>query len=77
MLGAAALGADQLVDRFKTDAVTTDVRLRLWRDALHVLAAHPLGIGRGAFDRVYPIYRTVKIPLAVRFAFVENEPCSS
>jgi tetratricopeptide (TPR) repeat protein len=74
VLGAAALGADQLVDRFKTDAVSTDVRLRLWRDALHVLAAHPLGIGRGAFDRVYPIYRTLKLPLAVRFAFVENEP---
>jgi hypothetical protein len=72
--GAAALGADQLVARFKTDSVTTDVRLRLWRDALHVLAAHPLGIGRGAFDRVYPVYRTLTLPLAVRFAFVENEP---
>ena len=54
VLGAAALGADQLVERFKTDAVTTDVRLQLWRDALRVFAAHPLGIGRGAFDRVYP-----------------------
>jgi tetratricopeptide (TPR) repeat protein len=74
VFGAAALGADQLVARFKTDSVASDVRLRLWRDAFHVLAAHPLGIGRGAFDRVYPIYRTLILPIAVRFAFVENEP---
>jgi tetratricopeptide (TPR) repeat protein len=74
VLGAAALGADQLVERFKTDAVSGDTRLRLWRDSLRVLAAHPFGIGRGAFDRIFPIYRTFKIPLAVRFAFVESEP---
>ncbi len=74
MLGAGALGADQLIDRFKTDAVSTDVRLRLWRDGLRVFAAHPLGIGRGAFERVFPIYRTLKMPFPLRFAFVENQP---
>lgn len=74
VLGTAALGAGQLIDRFQSSAVTSDVRFRVWRDSLRVLAAHPFGIGRGAFDRVYPIYRTVRAPFALRFAFVENEP---
>jgi tetratricopeptide (TPR) repeat protein len=73
-LGAAALGAGQLIDRFQSSAVTSDVRFRVWRDSLRVLATHPFGIGRGAFDRVYPIYRTVRAPFSLRFAFVENEP---
>ncbi len=62
VLGAAALGAGQLIDRFKTDAVSTDIRLQLWRQGLHVFAAHPFGIGRGAFDRVFPIYRSIRMP---------------
>lgn len=74
VLGAAALGAGQLIDRFKTDAVSTDIRLQLWRQGLHVFAAHPFGIGRGAFDRVFPIYRSIRMPAPLRFAFVENEP---
>ena len=69
-----SLGADQLIERFKTDAVSTDVRLRLWRDGLRVLAAHPMGIGRGAFSRVFPIYRSLKMPFPIRFAFLENQP---
>lgn len=74
LLGAAALGAGQLVGRFKTDAVSTDVRLKLWRQGLSVFAAHPFGIGRGAFDRVFPIYRSFTLPFSIRFAFVENQP---
>lgn len=74
VLGAGALGAGQLVDRFKTDAVSTDIRLQLWRQGLHVFAAHPFGIGRGAFDRVFPIYRSIRVAFPLRFAFVENEP---
>jgi tetratricopeptide (TPR) repeat protein len=74
VLGAAALGAGQLVDRFHANAVTSDVRFRVWRDSLRVLAAHPFGIGRGAFDRVFPVYETITTPFALRFAFVENEP---
>jgi Tfp pilus assembly protein PilF len=70
----AALGANQLIDRFKADAVTTDIRLRLWRDAWRVVVAHPFGIGRGAFDRVFPIYKTLQTPFPLRFAFVECEP---
>ena len=71
---AGALGAAQIIERFHPTTIQSDVRLQLWRDSLRVLAAHPLGIGRGAFDRVYPIYRTLQVPLAVRFSFVENEP---
>jgi tetratricopeptide (TPR) repeat protein len=74
VFGAAVLGASQLVDRFKTDTVGTDVRFHLWRDSLRVFVAHPFGIGRGAFDRVFPIYREFRMPFAVRFAFVENQP---
>jgi tetratricopeptide (TPR) repeat protein/O-antigen ligase len=74
VIAAAALGANQLVERFKADAVTTDVRLRLWRDAFHVFVTHPFGIGRGAFDRVFPIYRSFQMPFPLRFAFVECEP---
>jgi len=72
--GALAVGAGQLIERFRNDEVTTDVRLRVWRDSLRVFQAHPFGIGRGAFDRVYPVYRTVRMPFPLRFAFVECEP---
>lgn len=74
VLAAGALGSSQLIDRFRTSTVSGDTRFQLWRDSLHVAEAHPLGIGRGAFDRVYPVYRTLRTELTVRFAFVENEP---
>jgi tetratricopeptide (TPR) repeat protein len=74
VLGAGALGAGRLVDRFQSSSVGTDLRFRLWKDGLRVLSAHPLGIGRGAFERVFPIYRTLKLPSPIRFTFLENEP---
>jgi tetratricopeptide (TPR) repeat protein len=74
VLAAGALGAGQLVDRFRAGAMTTDLRLQLWREAAPILAAHPMGIGRGAFDHVFPLYRSFKTAFPVRFAFVENEP---
>ena len=74
VLAAVALGAGELIDRFQAANLGRDLRLHLWRDSLRVFTAHPLGIGRGAFDRVFPIYRTVKSDLPVRFAFVENQP---
>jgi tetratricopeptide (TPR) repeat protein len=73
-VGILALGADQLVTRLRADGVSTDIRFQVWRDGLRVLGAHPAGIGRGAFDRIFPIYRTVKMPFPIRFAFLENEP---
>jgi tetratricopeptide (TPR) repeat protein len=74
VLGATALGADQLAERFQSGSIAGDVRFKLWRDSLHVLAAHPFGVGRGAFERVYPIYRTVRTSFPLRFSFVENQP---
>jgi tetratricopeptide (TPR) repeat protein len=74
LIGAGALGAHQLVERFRTSSIGGDIRFQLWRDGLGVLSAHPMGIGRGAFERVFPIYRTVKTPYALRFSFLENEP---
>jgi tetratricopeptide (TPR) repeat protein len=73
-LTAGALGAGALVDRFRASSVSEDVRFQIWRDSLAVLKAHPMGIGRGAFERVYPIYRTVKNWFPVTFAYVENHP---
>ncbi len=73
-LAAAAFGANDLISRFQTDRVDEDLRLRVWKDSLQVIRAHPFGIGRGAFDRVFPIYRTIKTNFPVRFAFVENMP---
>ena len=72
---AVALGAGAgLVDRLKTSSFTDDARVHLWKDALRILAAHPAGIGRGAFDHVYPIYRTVQTWSPITFAFLENHP---
>jgi tetratricopeptide (TPR) repeat protein len=76
LVGAIALvlGAGALVERFHRDSIMADVRVRLWADGWKVLKAHPLGIGRGAFDRVFPIYRTLVIPFPIRFTFIENHP---
>jgi tetratricopeptide (TPR) repeat protein len=74
VLAAFAFGSSEVLDRFRAEALGENARLHLWRDSWRVVQAHPLGIGRGAFDRVYPIYRTLKTAMTVRFAFVENEP---
>jgi hypothetical protein len=72
---AAVLGAGGLVERFKTGSLVEDVRLRLWRDGLHVLSMHPAGIGRGAFNHLYPVYRTVtNQAFAITYAYLENHP---
>jgi tetratricopeptide (TPR) repeat protein len=72
---AAALGAGGLVDRLRTSTLGDDTRFHLWRDAFRVLAAHPAGIGRGAFNHVYPVYRTVgATAFPITYAFLENHP---
>jgi len=78
LLGAVAVaaigfGSAQVLDRFRSEAFGSNLRLALWRDSWQVIHAHPLGIGRGAFDHVYPVYRTLKTPISMRFTFVENE----
>jgi tetratricopeptide (TPR) repeat protein len=74
VLTAGALGAGRLVERLQQTGINTDVRLALWKDSLRVLQAHPLGIGRGAFGEVYPIYRTLLVLFPLRFSFAENQP---
>ncbi|HVZ71744.1 MAG TPA: O-antigen ligase family protein [Polyangia bacterium] len=69
-----AIGAGGLLERLQNDSIAADVRFRLWRDAWAVLKDHPLGIGRGAFDRVFPIYRTLLVKFPIRFSFVESHP---
>lgn len=71
---ALSLGASALLDRLTQGNVLGDIRFALWRDSLRLLSAHPFGVGAGAFDRVYPIYRTMSTGHAVRFSHVENQP---
>jgi tetratricopeptide (TPR) repeat protein len=66
-----ALGGEQIVGEFVGGNTT---KLEVWKNALAVLRAHPLGIGLGAFSRVFPVYQT--LPPTVRFEFVENQPLS-
>jgi tetratricopeptide (TPR) repeat protein len=74
VVAALSLGGEQLIERFKASNIGGDIRFALWRDGLGVLSAHPMGIGRGAFDRVFPVYRTLRTPFPLRFAFLENQP---
>ena len=73
VVSAVGFGSAQVLDRFRSEALASNLRLQLWRDSFRVVGAHPLGIGRGAFDRVYPVYRTLKTTIPTRFTFVENE----
>jgi tetratricopeptide (TPR) repeat protein len=69
---AVALGAMPIIDEIaKTRIGTPGEKTAIWGDSLRVLWAHPWGIGRGAFDRVYPAYRTLATP--VQQTFIENE----
>jgi thioredoxin-like negative regulator of GroEL len=71
---ALAFGATAVIGRFTKESPFADARFALWRDALRVFAVHPLGIGGGAFDRVYPVYRTAMTMHPVRFTHAENQP---
>jgi tetratricopeptide (TPR) repeat protein/O-antigen ligase len=71
---AIGLGADQVLTRVRDTQLSQELRFTLWKDSLRVLMAHPFGIGRGAFERVFPVYRTVVGTVDVRFSFVESEP---
>ncbi|MCG5053733.1 MAG: O-antigen ligase family protein [Myxococcales bacterium] len=70
---AVALGALPILDELaRTRIAQPGEKTDVWIDALKVLWAHPAGIGRGAFDRVYPAYRSLSSP--VQQNFVENQP---
>jgi len=70
---AVALGATPLWDELAhTNLQGSTEKVQLWRDAWAVVKAHPWGIGRGAFEAVYPATKTLAVP--VRFQFAENLP---
>jgi tetratricopeptide (TPR) repeat protein len=70
---AVALGATPVWDELvQTDLGGRAEKPQLWRDAWTLVQNHPWGIGRHAFEAVYPSVKT--LPLALRFQFVENLP---
>lgn len=74
---AGALGAGALMDRLANTDLKREIRPSLWADAVSVVRAHPAGVGRGAFEYVYPAYQNpqaIKAPTSLRFPFVENGP---
>jgi O-antigen ligase/tetratricopeptide (TPR) repeat protein len=66
------LGGDQIIAEFRGTVADNLSKTQVWMDALPMVAAHPAGIGLGAFGRVYPAYQTLHWP--VWFEFVENQP---
>jgi len=70
---AVALGAAPVLDELaKTNLTGGTEKTIVWRDSWPIVVHHPLGIGRHAFDRVYPAYKTLS--QNARFQFVENGP---
>ena len=66
------LGGDRIIDEFRGTVDSNLSKFALSKDALHLVAAHPAGIGLGAFSRVYPVYQT--LPATNWFQFVEDQP---
>lgn len=73
-VAAASLGAAQVFGELKDTSIAEESRWVLWRNALAVIRQHPLGIGRGAFARVFPIYDQIPRRLALRYDYLENLP---
>ena len=70
---AVALGAAPVLDEVaRTNLTGSTEKTIVWRDAWPMVWHHPLGIGRHAFDRVYPVYKT--LTQDSRFQFVEDGP---
>ena len=70
---AVAIGATPVLDEVAhTSFAHGTEKTMVWRDAWPVVLHHPFGIGRHAFDRVFPAYKTLGV--SSRFEFVENAP---
>ena len=73
VVGAAiGLGGDRIIAEFRGTVADNLSKTQIWINALPMVAAHPAGIGLGAFGRVYPVYQTLHWP--VWFEFLENQP---
>ena len=69
---ALAFGAEKLARNLMATGGDNLSKIAVWLDAFKLVRAHPVGIGLGAFGRVYPVYQTV--PSLSWFQFVENQP---
>ena len=50
------MGFDPVIDRFLQ--ISTDAsRLDVWKDCVFIAKDHPLGVGLGNFETVYPVYQ--------------------
>ncbi len=69
---AATWGAGALVEDVVRTRIGSETKVHVWAESLRLVKAHPAGVGRGVFDRIFPAYRQTAGP--ERFAFVENQP---
>jgi tetratricopeptide (TPR) repeat protein/O-antigen ligase len=69
---AIGFGGDNIISEFRGTVGDNLSKFAVSKDALQLVAAHPAGIGLGAFGRVYPVYQT--LPAVSWFQFVENQP---
>jgi tetratricopeptide (TPR) repeat protein len=70
---ALALGAGPVADEISRTALTGPrEKPALWMDSLAVIRHHPGGIGRHAFEHVFPVYKT--LPVNATYSFAENAP---
>jgi tetratricopeptide (TPR) repeat protein len=67
-------GGDQIIGEFRGTVGDNLSKFAIAKDALPMIAAHPAGIGLGAFSRTYPVYQT--LPANIWFQFVEVQPVS-
>jgi O-antigen ligase/tetratricopeptide (TPR) repeat protein len=67
-----ALGGERVLGEVLATRTGGEEKLQVWKDALKIIPAHPMGIGLGAFSRVYPVYQTVSH--VNWFEFIENQP---
>jgi O-antigen ligase len=69
------IGFDPIIERFLRIGEQFgdgDSRLDIWRDSLVILKDHPLGIGLGNFENVYPVYNVSRIS-DTRFIYAHND----
>jgi tetratricopeptide (TPR) repeat protein len=67
-----SLGGEGILGEVFATRPGSDTKLRVWLDALKIVPVHPLGIGLGAFARVFPAYQTLST--STWYEFVENQP---
>jgi tetratricopeptide (TPR) repeat protein len=67
-----SLGGESVLGEVFATRPGSEGKFRIWLDAWRIFPAHPLGIGLGAFARVFPAYQTLST--ATWYEFVENQP---